>query len=135
MYTVIVENDVSEWDDRTGVHYQFPKRYLELLTPGTKVIYYKGKLKDKTFANKRLSGEPHYFGSAVIKCVYPANGSDKALYAELCDFRPFKKAVLAKNNGGYLEIIPENRVSNFWRDGVRKTNKEVYEAILTEANS
>lgn len=134
MYTVIVENDVSEWDDRTGVHYQFPKRYLELLIPGTKVIYYKGKLKDKTFANKRLSAEPHYFGCAVIKSVYPAPGSDKDFYAEICEYRPFKKAVIAKVDGKYLEIIPANRVTNFWRDGVRKTDQVVYEMILKETN-
>ena len=50
MYTVIVENDESIWSDDTGVLYHFPKRYVNLLSPGTNVIYYKGKL--TTVSNK-----------------------------------------------------------------------------------
>ena len=34
MPTIIVENDVSQWEDRTGEVYHFPKRYRELLLPG-----------------------------------------------------------------------------------------------------
>ena len=49
LYTVITENDESAWKDKTGVLYHFPKRYLKYLTPGTRVIYYKGKLKNKSF--------------------------------------------------------------------------------------
>ncbi len=49
MYAVIVENDVSQWDDDTGVLYHFPKRYLKYLQPGTHVIYYKGRIKDKAY--------------------------------------------------------------------------------------
>lgn len=37
-YAVIVENDISAWADETGVLYHFPKRYLELLNPNTRVI-------------------------------------------------------------------------------------------------
>ena len=44
-YAVIVENDISAWADETGVLYHFPKRYLELLKPNTRVIYYKGRIK------------------------------------------------------------------------------------------
>ena len=44
-YAVIVENDISAWADETGVLYHFPKRYLELLKPNTRVVYYKEKLK------------------------------------------------------------------------------------------
>ena len=54
MPTIIVENDVSQWDDLTGEVYHFPKRYKELLLPGEKVIYYKGRIKDKSFKNQRF---------------------------------------------------------------------------------
>lgn len=47
MPTVIVENDISQWDDLTGEVYHFPKRYKDLLLTGEKVIYYKGRMKDK----------------------------------------------------------------------------------------
>ena len=46
MPTVIAENDVSQWDDKTGLEYHFPKRYIPLLRKGTRVIYYKGKMKN-----------------------------------------------------------------------------------------
>jgi len=38
MYTIITENDESQWDDDTGVLYHFPKKYLKHLQPGTNVI-------------------------------------------------------------------------------------------------
>lgn len=37
-YTIITENDKSEWKDETGEVYHFPKRYLTLLPEGGKVI-------------------------------------------------------------------------------------------------
>ncbi|PTX14117.1 hypothetical protein C8N37_101876 [Sphingobacterium faecium] len=35
-YTVITENDVSQWKDNTGNEYHFPKRYLNHLTNGSR---------------------------------------------------------------------------------------------------
>jgi hypothetical protein len=70
-FAVITENDESQWHDETGIRYHFPKRYFKFLPPGTNVVYYKGKLKDDSFAVKRLSPEPHYFGLATIGKVYP----------------------------------------------------------------
>jgi putative restriction endonuclease len=66
MRLVLVENDVSAWQDETGVKYHFPKKYARLIQPGTKFVYYKGRLKDKSFSKERLSDDPHYFGSGVI---------------------------------------------------------------------
>ncbi len=54
MYAVIVENDISEWEDATGSVYHFPHRYESLIPPGTKVLYYKGKIQDKTFESTRI---------------------------------------------------------------------------------
>ena len=31
---IITENDVSQWEDQTGVLYHFPKRYEKYLKPG-----------------------------------------------------------------------------------------------------
>ena len=77
MHTVITENDISDWSDDTGVLYNFPKRYQRLLEPGTEVIYYKGRIRDKKFSEKRLSADPHYFGTAIIGNVYPDRKSQK----------------------------------------------------------
>ncbi len=134
MPAVIVENDASIWDDETGAVYHFPKRYRTLLAPGTKVLYYKGKLTDKTFATRRLSPAPHYFGVARIGKVYPDVNSAKGdLFALIEDFQPFEWEVLAKEEGNYLEPIPASKASNYWRDGVREIDAATFENILSRA--
>lgn len=112
-YTVITENDVSQWSDKTGAEYHFPKRYAKFLTPGTTVVYYKGKLKDKAFRDQRLSDEPHYFGVATIEQEpYQDEESEKGdLYVAIENFTPFAQAVPNKLPGtdDYIETIPESR--------------------------
>ncbi|HHC6537145.1 TPA: HNH endonuclease [Vibrio parahaemolyticus] len=131
MYAVIVENDVSQWDDDTGVLYHFPKRYLKYLEPGTQVIYYKGRIKDKAYQVSRLSNEPHYFGIGTIGKVFPDRNSTKSDYFGTIDsFETFSKPILAKIDGKYLESIPSNLISNYWRNGVRPISKENYDLIL-----
>jgi predicted HNH restriction endonuclease len=77
MPAVIVENDESQWKDETGTRYHFPKRYLSLLLPGQKVVYYRGRLRTPAFAANRLSADRHYFGIAKIGCVYADPNSSK----------------------------------------------------------
>lgn len=133
-YTVIAENDESQWQDQTGAVYHFPKRYLGMLTPGTRVVYYKGRIKDKQYAVKRLSDQPHYFGIATIGQVYQDKSSSKGDHFALIEnYQIFKTAVLAKTDAGYYETIPENRQSNYWRDGVRAINQQDYDAIIAAA--
>jgi hypothetical protein len=69
-FTVIAEMDESKWDDKPGEEYHFPKRYTAMLTPGTRVVYYKGKLRDKLYRDERMTDEPHYFAVATIAYVY-----------------------------------------------------------------
>lgn len=134
MPAVIAENDVSIWDDQPGAVYHFPKRYSSILVPGTRVVYYKGKLTDRAFAAQRLSPKPHYFGVARIGRVYPDPKSSKGdLFALIEEFQPFESAVLAKKDGSYLETIPASRASNYWRDGVRQVSESTLESILAEA--
>ncbi|WP_313202614.1 HNH endonuclease [Pseudomonas sp.] len=134
MSVVIVENDTSQWEDETGAVYHFPKRYKSLLVPGTEVIYYKGRMKDKAFASVRLSADPHYFGTARIGKVYADTGSDKGdLYALIENFSQFEGAIPSKVDGMYLETIPATRVKNYWRDGVRPISRADFEAILSHA--
>lgn len=131
MYTVITENDESQWDDDTGVLYHFPRRYEKFLKPGTSVIYYKGKIKDKKYSSKRLSDAPHYFGTAKIGKIYSDKESAKGdLFALIEEFIMFSDPVMAKTASGYFEKISENRKFNYWRDGVRPINKEIYESIV-----
>ena len=41
--------------------------------------------------------------------------------------------MLARQNDGYLEIIPKTREKNYWRDGVRTISEAEYNAILNLA--
>lgn len=134
MPVVIAENDTSQWEDQTGAVYHFPKRYLRWLSQGTEVIYYKGRMTEKSFASSRLSTGPHYFGKARIGEVYADPKSDKGdLYALIEDFTPFEGAVPSKAGGEYLETIPASRVKNYWRDGVRPISQTDFDAILSHA--
>lgn len=134
MFVVITENDESNWKDDTGVLYHFPKRYTSLLVPGAKAIYYKGKIKDKKFSEDRLSDLPHYFAIATIGKVYSDRESKKGdLFAIIDGYQPFAEPVLAKDDNGYLEAIPINRLNNYWRDGVRQINSDTYERIVNNA--
>jgi len=132
MYAVIVENDISEWEDATGSIYHFPHRYESLIPPGTKVMYYKGKIQDKTFESTRMSNRPHYFGLATIGKIYndpKSRKNDK--FATIQDFKKFERAVPIKVANKYLETIPVSRESNYWRDGVRKITYDDYQKILS----
>lgn len=136
MYTVITENDESQWSDDEGALYHFPKRYLKHLSPGTNVIYYKGKLRNKKFSELRLTDSPHYFGTAVIGRIYPdLNSSKNDLFATIESFKKFTNPVLAKHMEGYYETIPESRKNNYWRDGVRPINKEIHHSIVSNLSS
>lgn len=133
MYAIITENDECVWKNDTGVLYHFPKRYKDILVPGTKVVYYKGTLKNKAYTDSRLSDAPHYFGIAEIGDVYPDKESKKKdLFATVIEFKEFQRPVIAKVDGEYYEEIPENKVNNYWRDGVRRSSEEVYSRIVSQ---
>ncbi len=135
MFAVIVENDKSIWDDKPGQAYHFPKRYAKFIPPGTKVIYYKGKLTDRRYAAQRLSKDPHYFGIATIgRHTRDAASAKNDLYAEVNDFLPFRAPISIRDAAGqYYEAIPDSRTSNYWRDGVRPLSEAEYDRILLAA--
>ena len=135
MYTIITENDESAWADEAGTRYLFTKRYLKYLEPGTSVIYYKGTLKNKIFSSSRLSDAPHYFAVGKVGETHPDKDSKKNdFFATIIDFITFEKAVLAKTDSKYLEIIPESRKYNYWRDGVRAIDEKTYNLIISKVS-
>lgn len=134
MPAVIAENDESKWADQTGALYHFPKQYRAILTEGTAVLYYKGKMRNKAFADLRLSADPHYFGVARIGKVYADPKSSKGdSFAVIQGFTPFETAVPNKIDGEYLESIPPTLKDNYWRNGVRSIDQVVFESILSRA--
>ena len=87
-------------------------------------------MKNKAYSEKRLSDAPHYFALAKVGNIYPDKESTKGDYfATVADYAPFINPVIAKTDTGYFEVIPENKKSNYWRDGVRAINKSIYDSI------
>lgn len=127
-YAVITENDESNWDDITGQQYHFPHKYVKILEPGTKVIYYKGKMTNRKYLEKRLSKDQHYFALAEIGKVNTTNNKD--YYADIINYSPFNLPISFKLNDKYLEDVPENKKLNYFRDGVRPITKENFDKIL-----
>lgn len=131
-YLIITENDESQWDAKTDEYYHFPSKYRNKLIKGSKIIYYKGKRKNKNFI--RLSDDPHYFGIAVIGTIEKnlTENSKNSFYASIENYQPFISAVSFKDtNGNYLENVISK---NHFRDGVRLINEEVYFKILSDAD-
>lgn len=132
-YLVLVENDESQWSDITGVTYHFPSKYLRLMSPGTKFIYYKSKIRNKKFAASRLSNSQHYFGKGTIKDVVKDGNASSSYFAQIADYVLFKHAVDFKVKGEYLEKKGHTR-SNYFRDGVREISTTTYNRILSMTN-
>lgn len=131
-FLIIAENDESQWDDKTGEYYHFPSKYKNKLTTGSKIIYYKGKRKNKNFI--RLSDNAHYFGIATIGIIQKdlSENSKNSFYASIENYQPFLYAVDFKDlNGDYLENV---LTKNHFRDGVRLINEQTYHKILSNAN-
>ncbi|WP_293924779.1 hypothetical protein [Sphingobacterium sp. UBA6320] len=96
------------------------------------MVYYKGENKDKSFTPKRLSDLPHYLGIGEIGNVYNDPESKKNdYYAEIINFRPFSYPVIFKQDGSYIEVIPESKKKNYWRDGVRVIDKDTFDKIIS----
>jgi predicted HNH restriction endonuclease len=133
MPTIITENDESQWDDQTGNLYHFPNKYLKYLQPGTPVIYYKGKIKDLQYRAQRLSDAPHYFGYATVGNVIPDINNERNSYCTIEGLFHFNEAVLARNRDEYIETIPPNLATNYWRNGVRPITNEIYQQIVNRA--
>ena len=133
-YIVLTENDESNWEDQTGVLYHYPPRYKSLITIGAQVVYYKGKLKDLKYQSKRLSAEPHYFGTGVIVNVIQDTNS-KNLFATIADFKLFNEAVTFKDAAGYLESKANQVSYNYFRgNAVRVLSEDEYKNIVNKSD-
>lgn len=132
-YVIIAENDESKWEDQTGNVYHFPTKYINKLTSGSLVIYYKGSMKKKQYLSKRMSPDPHYFAMARIGEIYKDEENDRNYYAEILDYISFPHPVAIKEGDNYLERIPESRKNNYWRDGVRLIDEDIYKSIIIKS--
>ncbi|WP_316812943.1 protein NO VEIN domain-containing protein [Pedobacter heparinus] len=119
-YRILVENEVSAWDDKTGERYHFPRnRYLNRLRPGMKIIYYKGRVGNQ---------QPQYFGYGEITKIYPVSDSLNDYYADITNYIQFNQPVNFKIDGEYLEEIQTS--NHFRQNSVRPISEERFYKIL-----
>jgi hypothetical protein len=119
-YRILVQNDESPWDDKTGERYHFPRsKYLNRLSPGMKIIYYKGRVGRE---------QPEYFGYGEISRIYPDPKSKSDYYADISGYIQFNNPVKFKLDGKYLEDITSS--NPFRQNSVRIISEERFYKIL-----
>ena len=138
-HIIITENDVSDWNDETGIRYHYPPKYRGLIKPGVKFIYYKGADKEKSFSDFRLTDRPHYFGTGEIGTIEKETNSN-SYYASINDYYAFINPVVFKDDDGYLEPLAreyftKNDRGNYFRgNAVRSIDKETFNLILSKVS-
>ena len=128
-YAVIADNGGSDqkYRDIVGEVYTFPSMYANILTEGVKFVYQRCSVSSMRVAEpdkERLLNESHYFGTAEIgKVKYIGEN----LYeAEIINYKHFNHGVPFRlKDGSHFELLP----GYFWRNGVRCSQKEVYDEI------
>ncbi|GAG30030.1 unnamed protein product, partial [marine sediment metagenome] len=103
MSLVLTENEATEsgiaYDDRTGVSYQFPAQYRNMIQPGERFVYYRGR-------KKRGGGRmPQvYFGVGVVGHVRSDDRHPGRYTCDVLDYQPFAVPVpFRRQDGDYLE--------------------------------
>ena len=137
-YLILTENDISEWDDETGIRYHYPSNYKSRIQTGDKFIYYKGADKNNQFAHKRLTNNQHYFGTGEIGKIVKVPNTNN-YYAYILNYEEFIEPVIFKEEGVYLEpsaneFYQKYNAGNYFRgNAVRTINEETYLNILNKS--
>jgi hypothetical protein len=110
----------SEYADKVGSQYHFPRKYYNLLTlPDIEFIYYEPK----------RNGEGVYFGYGEVGKVDPDPNNAEQFFAEIVSYRPFGKVVPAADEQG------KNREQELYKTGqmaVRQIDTDIFESICQE---
>jgi hypothetical protein len=117
-YLVLAQyREGSEYDDKLGSLYHFPKRYFNQLTlPESEFVYFE----------PRKSGRGEYFGYGQIGKVFPDAKKPGQFFAEIFNYRPFPEPVPALDEEGKLrESGPFFNAQN----AVRKTSFDIFSSI------
>jgi hypothetical protein len=124
--------DGHAYEDRLGVQYEFPRRYLGPMNEGERFVYYRGR------RGVPAGEEPNaYLGAGVIGPIRP--GSNDRFIAEIVSFAPFPTPVPFKLKGEYLEDVPDRGGSAtgvyFRGTSVREVSEAVFDRILGLSDS
>jgi hypothetical protein len=128
---VLVESEVAlsghEYDDLTGLSYQYPPVYRNKIAFGERFVYYQSRrLKS---GGTRPQG---YFGTGIIGDVHERVGTTQ-LRCDIVDYTPFAQLVSFRDdNGVYRERGAEGK-PNYWRAGVRQIDDDTFNRIIDAA--
>lgn len=127
-YLIFTENYTSLWEDKTGVHYHFPfSKYKNLITSGSKFIYYRGSRGPK---GERVI--PEYFGTGLVGPISSDPSNTKAAYCQIINYQPFIRPIPFETPEGEKLEDTGDRL-NHYRDGVRSISVERFNLILSQA--
>jgi hypothetical protein len=91
-YLVLAQyREGSEYEDKLGSLYHFPKKYFNQLTlPESEFLYFEPK----------KSGRAEYFGYGQVGKVFPDSNNPGQFFAEILNYRPFRIPVSALDDEG-----------------------------------
>lgn len=130
MPIVLTQNEATEsghtYADVLGRHYEYPLRYRNLIRPGERFVYYRGRRTRSGGTRPQV-----YLGSGVIGPTRPS-GLEGRLVCDIEDYVPFPSSVPFKDAGGYLEpgAMSYAKVGLFFRTGVRAIDEASFLRIL-----
>ncbi len=110
--------DGYDYDDKTGVSYEFPNRYLNRIVPGERFVYHQPSA---------------YTGIGVVGPVSASTAPDRSV-CEVLDWQPFEPTLALKDEDGYFEVDPGATTSVYWAQGVRRISEVGYERIVSAAS-
>lgn len=131
MPLVFAENELTEsgieYEDHTGISYEFPKMYRGLIQPGERFVYYRGR---KRKGNARAPQV--YFGTGVVGKTVKGSRNNGRLVCEIIDFKRFVAPVpFKRSKTDYLEIGGKRR--GYFQRGVRRITESEYKDIVDSA--
>jgi hypothetical protein len=107
----------SDYQDKIGRTYHFPRRYYSLLTlSDAQFVYYE----------PRQSGKGEYFGYGRVGSIAQDPSQKDLYFAELLDYRPFSEPVPYKDEEG---IHVEESLPKLAQLAVRKVDEDVFEDL------
>ncbi len=109
------------YDDRTGVSYEFPDRYLRLVREGERFLYHR-------------SGPPSYRGTGIVGRVAPSSKPSHSI-CEILDYQPFDQVVpVMSPEGHFFEAEPgSGKTGVYFAQGVRPISEGAFEQVLAIA--
>ena len=109
-----------QYADRTGVSYEFPTAYRNMIRSGSPFIYYR---------SREGREQPHYFGTGLVGPVRTSTQDPTRLECEIVDYRPFERAIAFRDaSGAYVE--PGGARKGYYQRGVRTITEDEFSAIL-----